>query len=112
MSTSERTRSGWLAASHTAGIDPPLEARTSACSTPTSSKTVTASVAHPSMLGATPVASGSERPRPKASKRISRLKEARLSSYRNQLGSSAVSSIEIISPLLNSRTSRGPSPQT
>ena len=82
--------------------------------TPAASITARASRPQPSMDGSIPAGSGSDSPRPPQSKRINRENSASRSVWRSQLGSSAVSSMEIMSPLLNSSTSTAspvPDPQ-
>ncbi len=60
------------------------------------------------MEGSVPAGSGSDSPRPPQSKRIKRENSAIRSVWRSQFGSSVVSSIEIMRPLLNSTTSTPP----
>jgi hypothetical protein len=70
--TREVTRSGCCAASQIAGMAPPVEVSSTARSQPAASITARASRPQRSTDGSVPVGSGSERPRPPASKRIRR----------------------------------------
>ena len=75
-STSELTRSGYVAANSAAIIDPSLAPNSTARSTPTASMTARTSLIHSSRNGSRSIGTGSERPIPRLSNEITRLNDA------------------------------------